>query len=144
MYCDGIPQCPLGDDETQSGCTCEDWGLKAWKTKGHKETKCINMNWVGREPLHQSESKYHSFLHSKNSFRKHLEYKGLYQFLSLFVSLFVSQIAYHDKHITDYYSIYLCANYFAKCTTDSFCNINAIGITWLILIFFNTIHCIVF
>ncbi len=31
--------------------------------------------------------------------------------------------------------IYLCANDFAKCATNLFRNMNAIGITWLILIF---------
>ncbi len=30
-YCDGIPQCTDGSDETQSGCTCEDWGLRSCK-----------------------------------------------------------------------------------------------------------------
>ncbi len=32
------------------------------------------------------------------------------------------------------YCIYLCATYFAKCATNSFCNMNAIEITWLIVL----------
>ena len=31
QYCDGIAQCPHGGDETQSNCTCRDWGLTSCK-----------------------------------------------------------------------------------------------------------------
>ena len=39
------------------------------------------------------------------------------------------QNSWQQKHV------YLCASYFTKCATNWLLNMNAIGITWLVLIF---------
>ncbi len=54
LYCDGIPHCPDGGDETESGCNCEDWGLQSCQEKDDEQTKCLNKNWLSAEILNQS------------------------------------------------------------------------------------------
>ncbi len=52
QYCDGIAQCPDASDETQAGCTCEDWGLTSCTVKD--TGYCMNTNWVQKDSLNQS------------------------------------------------------------------------------------------
>ncbi len=51
QYCDGVPQCPIAGDETQSGCACEDWGLKTCEAEGIAQTICLSPEWVLVESL---------------------------------------------------------------------------------------------
>ena len=46
-YCDGVAHCPDASDEAQSGCTCEDLGLKSCRD-GDK-TYCLQLSWVGNK-----------------------------------------------------------------------------------------------
>ncbi len=55
QYCDGIAQCPEASDETQAGCTCEIWDLRACRIEDHQQTNCINTNWAPANGLNASE-----------------------------------------------------------------------------------------
>ncbi len=43
-FCDGVTDCPLGSDEAQSDCTCQQWGLHECKLDGH--LMCTYNEWL--------------------------------------------------------------------------------------------------
>ncbi len=43
-FCDGVIDCPLGSDEADSDCTCEDWGLHECKLNG--QMMCVYNEWI--------------------------------------------------------------------------------------------------
>ncbi len=45
-YCDGVPDCPFGTDETESNCECNDWGLESCIASG--TNLCIVPEWASQ------------------------------------------------------------------------------------------------
>ena len=78
QYCDGIAQCPDAGDEAQSGCACEDWGLKTCEAESITQTICLNPDWVPAESLNSSELKCLATSHNRKTSMQHTENdKGL-------------------------------------------------------------------
>ncbi len=44
-YCDRVADCPLGSDEAESGCSCDDWKLTTCEIEGIN--LCIYAEWIG-------------------------------------------------------------------------------------------------
>ncbi len=56
QFCDGVPDCPLGTDEANSDCSCEELKMKTYDGS----TLCIFMQWISHEESELSPVGYKS------------------------------------------------------------------------------------
>ncbi len=84
QHCDGIAHCPDGSDETDSGCTCEDWGLVSCNNKENSQIYCLHKNWGLVDGLDKSAVECQTVIHHINTPTKMENNTGMSYFYLLF------------------------------------------------------------